>query len=115
VGIIDAFWKAAAAVLIAYVIAVSSVADFLAHECGNFWFGYTFQLSDSIASLAFFGIFGVVVFLICMIRPVGAAVHWWFWIAFAVAVLIANSLYAQTAPLDVHTATGGNLQCALRR
>ena len=110
-----AFWKAIAAVIIAYVIAVSSVADILAHECGNFWFNYTFQLSASVVSLAFFGIFGVAVFLICMTRPVGAAVHWWFWIAFSVFVLIGNGAYAATAPLDVHTATGGNLSCALRR
>ena len=112
---ISAFWKAIAAVIIAYTIAVSSVADFLAHQCGNFWFDYTFQLSESSITLAFFGIFGVAVFLICMIRPVGAAVHWWFWIAFAVAVLIGNSLYAQSAPLDVHTDTGGTVQCAIRR
>ena len=112
---ISAFVKAVAAVIIAYLIAVSSVADFLAHECGNFWFNYTFVLSTGFVTLAFFGIFGVVVFLICMIRPVGATAHWVFWIAFAVVVLIANSLYAQTAPLEVHTATGGNLQCAIRR
>jgi hypothetical protein len=112
---ISAFWKAVAAVIIAYLIAVSSVADFLAHQCGSFWFNYSFQLSTSVVTLAFFGIFGVVVFLICMIRPVGATAHWLFWIVFAIVVLIANSLYAQTAPLDVHTATGGNLQCAIRR
>jgi hypothetical protein len=111
---ISAFWKAVAADIIAYVISVSSVADFLAHQCGDYWFSYTFQLSASPVTLAFFGIFGVAVLLICMIRPVGAAVHWWFWIAFAVAVLIANSLYAQAAPVDVHTATGGNLECAVR-
>jgi hypothetical protein len=113
--VISAFFRAVAAVIIAYTIAVSSVADFLAHQCGSFWFNYTFQLSASTITLAFFGIFGVVVFLICMIRPVGAAVHWWFWIAFAVVVLIANGLYAQRAPLDVHTASGGTLQCAIRR
>ena len=44
-----------------------------------------------------------------------AAVQWWGWIAFAVVVLVGNSLYAQTAPLEVHTDTGGNLQCAVRK
>jgi hypothetical protein len=112
---ISAFFKALAAVIIAYTIAVSSVADFLAHQCGSFWFNYTFQLSTSTATLAFFAIFGVVVFLICMIRPVGATAHWFFWIAFAVAVLIGNSLYAQAAPVTAISATGDPVKCALRR
>jgi hypothetical protein len=42
-------------------------------------------------------------------------VQWWFWLAFAIAILIGNSLYAQTAPLEAHTATGGDLRCAIRR
>jgi hypothetical protein len=112
---IGAFWRAIGAVIIAYAIAVSSVADYLAHECGNFWFTYTFQLSGSTVPLVFLAIVGVVVFLIGMIRPLGAAVHWWGWIAFAVFVVVGNSLYAQTAPLEVHTDTGGNLQCAVRK
>ena len=112
---ISAFFKAVAAVIIAYTIAVSSVADFLAHQCGSSWFNSTFQLSASTASLAFFGIFGVVVFLICMIRPVGAAAHWFFWIAFSVAVLIGNSMYANAAPATATSATGDPVKCALRR
>jgi hypothetical protein len=112
---ISAFFKALAAVIIAYTIAVSSVADFLAHQCGSFWFNYTFQLSTSTITLAFFGIFGVVVFLICMIRPVGATAHWFFWIAVAVAVLIGNSLYAQAAPVTATSVTGDPVKCALRR
>ena len=112
---ISAFVKAVAAVIIAYTIAVSSVADFLAHQCGSFWFNYTFALSSSIPTLAFFAIFGVAVFLICMIRPVGATAHWMFWIAFAVAVLIGNSLYAQAAPVTAVSATGDPVKCALRR
>ncbi len=112
---ISAFVKAVAAIIIAYLIAVSSVADFLAHQCGSFWFNDTFLLSASTASLAFFGIFGVVVFLICMIRPVGATAHWMFWIAFAVAVLIGNSLYANAAPVTAISATGDPVRCALRR
>jgi hypothetical protein len=113
--VISAFVKAVAAVIIAYAIAVSSVADYLAHQCGSFWFNYTFQLSAGIQTLAFFGIFGVVVFLICMIRPAGATAHWMFWIAFAVAVLIGNSLYANAAPVTATSVTGDPVKCALRR
>lgn len=112
---IGAFWRAVAAAVIAYVIAVSAVADFLAHECGRFWFDYTFQLSITAVVLAIFGLVGVAVFLMCMIRPIGTAVFWWFWLAVAVAMLIGNSMYAQTAPIDVHTATGGDLRCAIRQ
>ncbi|HEV8022807.1 MAG TPA: hypothetical protein VGP41_16145 [Candidatus Lustribacter sp.] len=112
---IGAFWRGAAAAVIAYVIAVSAVADFLAHQCGRYWFDYTFQLSVGAVTLAFFGILGALVFLLCMIRPIGGAVQWWFWLAFAIAILIGNSLYAQTAPLEAHTATGGDLRCAIRR
>jgi len=110
-----AFWRALAAIVIAYVLVVSSVADYLAHQCGSHWFDYTFQLSFSITSLALFGILGVVVYLICMIRQVGAAVHWWFWLAFAIMVLVANSFYAAAAPAVATTDIGGPLQCAVRR
>lgn len=108
-----AFAKALAAMLIVYVIAISSVADYLAHQCGRFWFDYTFQLS--IPSLWMFGVLGVLVFLICLLRHVGTAVQWWFWIAFSVIVLIANGAYAATAPVAQTSAAGGDVQCAVRR
>jgi hypothetical protein len=108
-----ALWKALAAILITYVIAVSSVADYLAHQCGRFWFDNTFQLS--IGSSWIFIALGLVVFVICLFRHVGKAVHWWFWIAFSVLVLIANSAYAATAPLGQTNAAGVEIQCAVRR
>jgi hypothetical protein len=111
---IAAIWKALAAFLIAYVLAVSSVADFLAHQCGRYWFDYTFQLSLDRAPLAIFVILGVIVFLFNMIRPLGNAVHWWFWLAFAVVVLVGNSAFAQTAPPGQTDAAGRTVQCALR-
>ena len=107
-----AFWKALAAILIVYVIAVSSVADYLAHLCGRFWFDNTFQLS--LASIWIFIVLGLVVFVICLFRHVGRGVHWWFWIAFSVIVLVANGAYAQTAPLSQSNAAGLEIQCAIR-
>lgn len=108
-----ALWKALAAVLIAYVVAVSTVADYLAHQCGRFWFDNTFQLS--LASMWIFIALALVVFVICLFRHVGKAVHWWFWIAFSVIVLVANGAYAQTAPLSQSNAVGLEIQCAVRR
>jgi hypothetical protein len=107
-----ALWKALAAILITYVIAVSSVADYLAHQCGRFWFDNTFQLS--LASIGIFIALGLVVFAICLFRHVGKAVHWWFWIAFSVIVLVANGLYAQAAPLSQSNAAGLEIQCVRR-
>jgi hypothetical protein len=106
-------WKALAAILIAYVIAVSSVADYMAHQCGRFWFDNTFQLS--LAALWVFIALGLVVFVICLFCHVGKAVHWWFWIAFSVLVLIVNSVYANTAPVSQTNAAGLEIQCAVRR
>lgn len=108
-----ALGKALAAILISYVIAVSSVADYLAHQCGRFWFEDTFQLS--LASMWVFIALGLVVFAICLFRHVGKAVHWWFWIAFSVIVLVANGAYAATAPLSQSNAAGLEIQCAVRR
>jgi hypothetical protein len=107
-----AFWKALAAVLIVYVIGVSSVADILAHQCGRYWFEYTFQLS--IASSWMFGVLGVVIFLICLLRHVGTAVQWWFFLAVAVIVLVANGAYAATVPASLSNEQG-DVQCAVRR
>lgn len=108
-----ALGKALAAVLIAYVIAVSSVADYLAHQCGRYWFQGTFQLS--LASMWIFIALGLVVFVICLFRRVGQTVHWYFWIAFSVVVLIANGAYANTAPVAPTNAAGLEIQCAIRR
>ena len=108
-----AFGKALAAVLIFYVIGISSLADFLAHQCGRYWFEYTFL--ESQRSLWIFGALGVVVFLICLVWHVGRAVQWWFWLAFAVLVLVANSAYAATAPPGQTTAGGAEIRCVVRR
>jgi hypothetical protein len=110
-----ALGKALAAVLITYVIAISSLADYLAHQCGRFWFDYTFQVSVTSKGAWVFVALGVLVFVICLFRHVGQAVHWWFWIALAVLVLVANGAYAQTAPVGQFNAAGGEVQCVVRR
>jgi hypothetical protein len=108
-----ALGKALAAILITYVIAVSSVADYLAQQCGRFWFEYTFQLS--LASMWIFIVLGLVVFIICLFRHVGNDVAWWAGIALSVVVLVANGAYAQTAPLSQSNAVGQEIQCAVRK
>lgn len=107
-----AFGKALASILIVYTIAISSVADYLAHQCGSFWFDYTFELS--IPSLWMFGVLGAIVFVIALSRHFGTAVQWWFWIAFSVIVLVANGAYAATAPVNQTNAAGANIQCKVR-
>jgi hypothetical protein len=108
-----AFWKACAAVLIFYTIGISSLADFLAHQCGSYWFNYTFL--ESQRSLWIFAALGVVVFLICLVWHVGKAVQWWFWLAFAVMVLVGNSVYAASAPPSQTGIGGAEIRCVVRR
>jgi hypothetical protein len=110
-----ALWKALCTVLVLYVISVSSIADYLAHQCGRYWFEYTFQLTLTSWVWIIFSAIGIIMFIVCLIRHVGIAAQWWFWLAFAVIVLIANSLYAQTAPVSLTAANGSDLQCAVKR
>ncbi len=93
-------------------MAVSTVANLVAHECGRYWFEYTFQ--RSLAAVWVFAAVGVGVYVICLFRDVGRAEHWWFWIAFAVITLVANGAFASTVPFDINTATG-EVQCIVRR
>ena len=107
-----ALGKALAAVLITYLMAVSTVANLVAHECGRFWFAYSFERSVA-ASWVFVAI-GIGVYVICRFRHVGRAEHWWVWIAFAVIVLVANWAFATTVRFNINTASG-EVQCAVSR
>ena len=85
----------------------------------GFYFEFTglLVLADGVLfvlTLLSFVAIGIGVYVICLFRHVGRAEHWWFWIAFAVIVLVANGAFASTVPFNINTATG-EVQCVVRR